>query len=173
MTTTGGAFQSARRAGGLVALLAAAVFLGGIAKADETSVPQMAAGTQGSAVTIDTANYERVRFIEHNERAFGSDFLTGRRNAAAANANVARSFVVGNDNFVTQNQFGTGNESNVGIINADKNFVGVWQIGNGLQSNVGLVNTQGVGVVVLQGPNASPSNIFALGLPKGGLLIAR
>lgn len=85
--------------------------------------------------------------------------------------NIATTLEMGQFNRVFQGQAGSGNVSNVGIINGIRNNVGVLQSGHNLRSNLALVNTQGLSVGVVQPNGSAPVNMMIARLPNGGLLI--
>ena len=93
--------------------------------------------------------------------------------AAMTGGNIATTLEIGQYNRVFQGQVGSGNVSNVGIINGVKNNVGVLQAGHSLRSNLLLLNTQGMSVGVIQPNGSAPVNMLIARLPNGGLLIKR
>ena len=169
--------QGARRArswrwwSGLAAGLAATGLAFGPVSASEVFVSQADGSVEVSYSPGQYSSVETGSFDELNSGNLGSGVST--TSDPNSNANVARSITVGRNHTVVQAQYGRGNQSNVGIFGGESSGAYVLQAGDGLQSTVGMVNTNRVGVIVVQGPNNVPVNVLAIGLPGGGLMIAR
>jgi hypothetical protein len=154
---------------GMIVLAAAAT---GPAQAGEVFVQQSPGAVQDARITIKSEDHS---FLQNEQEGAGTAKSLGNHFAKSSSSggNVVNSLAFGNNNLIQQTQYGTDNRSDVGIFAGNQNRVGVLQAGHGLRSTVGLINTNGVGILVLQ-PNGSPAvNLWAIGLPNGGLLVAR
>ena len=83
--------------------------------------------------------------------------------------NFAGTLEMGKNNFVVQNQSGSGNFSNVGIIGGSHDNVAVLQKGQGLFSNLYLLGVKGLTVDVLQPPGTAPVDLL-IGRSSNGTL---
>jgi hypothetical protein len=88
---------------------------------------------------------------------------------AATGGNFAGTLEMGKNNVVVQNQSGSGNFSNVGIISGAHDNVAVMQKGQGLFSNLYLLGVKGLTVDVLQPPGTPPVDLL-IGRQSNGSL---
>ena len=94
---------------------------------------------------------------------------TPETTVAAAGRNFAGTLEMGNNNVVVQNQSGSGNFSNVGILGGAHDNVAVMQKGQGLFSNLYLLGVKGLTVDVLQPPGTAPVDLL-IGRSSNGTL---
>ena len=85
----------------------------------------------------------------------------------ATGGNFAGTLEMGRNNVVVQNQSGSHNFSNVGILGGQHDNVGVSQHGQGLFSNLYLVGVRGLNVDVVQTPGSAPVDMLIGRLPNG------
>jgi hypothetical protein len=94
---------------------------------------------------------------------------TPETTVSAMGGNFAGTLEMGKNNVVVQNQSGSGNFSNVGIINGAHDNVAVLQKGQGLFSNLYLLGVKGLTVDVLQPPGTAPVDLL-IGRTSNGTL---
>ena len=94
---------------------------------------------------------------------------TPETTVAATGGNFAGTLEMGRNNVVVQNQSGSGNFSNVGIISGAHDNVAVLQKGQGLFSNLYLLGVKGLTVDVLQPPGTAPVDLL-IGRSSNGTL---
>jgi hypothetical protein len=94
---------------------------------------------------------------------------TPETTVAATGRNFAGTLEMGNNNVVVQNQSGSGNFSNVGILGGAHDNVAVLQKGQGLFSNLYLLGVKGLTVDVLQPPGTAPVDLL-IGRSSNGTL---
>jgi hypothetical protein len=94
---------------------------------------------------------------------------TPETTVAATGGNFAGTLEMGRNNVVVQNQSGSGNFSNVGIISGAHDNVAVLQKGQGLFSNLYLLGVKGLTVDVLQPPGTPPVDLL-IGRSSNGTL---
>jgi hypothetical protein len=94
---------------------------------------------------------------------------TPETTVAATGGNYAGTLEMGRNNVVVQNQSGSGNFSNVGIISGAHDNVAVLQKGQGLFSNLYLLGVKGLTVDVLQPPGTAPVDLL-IGRSSNGTL---
>jgi hypothetical protein len=97
----------------------------------------------------------------------GTTQATPETTVPATGGNFAGTLEMGHNNVVSQNQSGSGNFSNVGILGGAFDNVGVSQRGQGLYSNLYLVGIKGLNVDVVQTPGAPPVDLLIGRLPNG------
>jgi hypothetical protein len=149
--------------------LMAAVLFSAPAFADGAFIQQAGKGSGGSYTpTLPITQGPATSYVPHS----GSTPVIPEATPATG-GNIATTLEMGQYNRVFQGQVGSGNVSNVGIINGINNNVGVLQAGHNLISNFALVNTQGLSIGVIQPNGSAPVNMLIAHLPNGGLLIKR
>ena len=94
---------------------------------------------------------------------------TPEATVAATGGNFAGTLEMGHNNVVVQNQSGSGNFSNVGILGGAHDNVAVLQKGQGLFSNLYLLGVKGLTVDVLQPPGTAPVDLL-IGRSSNGTL---
>jgi hypothetical protein len=99
----------------------------------------------------------------------GTTQTTPETTVPATGGNFAGTLEMGHNNVVVQNQSGSGNFSNVGILGGTHDNVGVSQHGQGLFSNLYLVGIRGLNVDVVQTPGAPPVDMLIGRLPNGSV----
>jgi hypothetical protein len=94
---------------------------------------------------------------------------TPETTVTASGGNFAGTLEMGKNNFVAQNQSGSGNFSNVGILGGAHDNVAVLQKGQGLFSNLFLLGVKGLSVDVIQPPGTPPVDLL-IGRSSNGTL---